>query len=54
MLRSEEIDIVTVATPDHLHADVAVHAAGAGVKGILCEKPIRNDSFGRGPDNPGL
>ena len=40
MLRSEEIDILTVATPDHLHADVAVNAVGAGVKGILCEKPI--------------
>lgn len=40
MLRSEDIDILTVATPDPLHADVAVHAAGTGVKGILCEKPI--------------
>lgn len=40
MLHSEEIDILTVATPEHLHAEVAVNAANAGVKGILCEKPI--------------
>ena len=40
MLRSRDIDILAVATPDHLHADITVNAASAGVKGILCEKPM--------------
>lgn len=40
MLAEEHVDLLFVATPDHLHADIVVHAAESGVKGILCEKPI--------------
>ncbi len=40
MLAVEKLDIVTVATSDHRHADLVVNAANAGVKGIFCEKPM--------------
>lgn len=40
MLAEAELDIVTVATSDHRHADLVVDAAEAGVKGIFCEKPM--------------
>jgi predicted dehydrogenase len=40
MLRQEQPDIVSVATPDHFHADITVDAANLGAKAILCEKPI--------------
>ena len=40
MLEREDLDVVSVAMPDHLHADPVCDAANAGVKGILCEKPL--------------
>ncbi len=40
MLAKENLDIVTVATSDHRHADLVVDSANAGVKGIFCEKPM--------------
>ena len=40
MLARENLDVVSVATPDHLHADVTCEASEAGVKGIFCEKPL--------------
>ena len=40
MLANENLDIATVATSDHRHADLVVDAAEAGVKGIFCEKPL--------------
>ena len=40
MLAKGRLDILTVATSDHLHADIAVDAANAGVKGIFVEKPL--------------
>jgi predicted dehydrogenase len=40
MLARERIDLLSVVTPDHRHAQIVVDAAEAGVKGILCEKPI--------------
>ena len=40
MLDREALDIVTVATSDHRHADLVVDAANAGAKGIFCEKPL--------------
>lgn len=40
MLQSEELDLVSIVTPDHLHAESFEAAADAGVKGIFCEKPI--------------
>jgi predicted dehydrogenase len=40
MLDKEQPDLVSVATSDHVHADMTVAAAESGVRGILCEKPI--------------
>ena len=40
MLDKEELDILTVATSEHRHADITVDGARAGVKGIFCEKPL--------------
>lgn len=40
MIDKESIDILCVATPDHLHGDVVRYAAEQGVKGIFCEKPL--------------
>lgn len=40
MLEKENLDIVTVATSDHRHADLVVDASNAGTKGIFCEKPM--------------
>ncbi|MCX6044640.1 MAG: Gfo/Idh/MocA family oxidoreductase [Chloroflexi bacterium] len=40
MLAEERPDIVSVVTPDHLHADLTVAAANHGAKAIFCEKPI--------------
>ena len=40
MLAQEHPDLVSVCTPDHLHADITVAAANGGAKAILCEKPI--------------
>ncbi len=42
LLESDDIDIVSIATPNHLHADQAVRAARAG-KHILLEKPTGLD-----------
>jgi predicted dehydrogenase len=40
LLEREKVDLLTVATSDHRHAEIVVDAAAAGVRGILCEKPI--------------
>ncbi|MDE2766685.1 MAG: Gfo/Idh/MocA family oxidoreductase [Chloroflexota bacterium] len=40
MLAAEDLDLVSVVTSDHVHAQVVVDAAAAGTRGILCEKPI--------------
>ncbi len=39
MLAAERLDAVSIATPDHLHREIAVTAARAG-KHILVEKPL--------------
>ena len=39
LLESRDIDFVTIATPDHWHAQMALDAASAG-KHIYCEKPM--------------
>ena len=39
MLKSEKIDIVTIATPSGFHMEPTVAAAKAG-KHVLCEKPM--------------
>lgn len=42
LLDSGTVDAVSVTTPDHLHADVMVAAAAAGVH-MLVEKPLTTD-----------
>ena len=37
MLDREKPDLVSVATSDHLHADITVDAANGGARAILCE-----------------
>jgi predicted dehydrogenase len=39
MVQSDDIDVVTIATPSGLHMEPTVAAAGAG-KHVLCEKPL--------------
>lgn len=43
MLQREKLDIVTVATPDHLHGDIVRAVAASGVRGIFCEKPLSHE-----------
>lgn len=40
MLAHENLDMVSVVTSDHRHADITVAAAEAGVRAIFCEKPL--------------
>lgn len=39
ILNDSDVDIVLVATPNHLHAEIAIKAMRAG-KHVLCEKPV--------------
>jgi predicted dehydrogenase len=39
MIEKEDLDAVTVVTPDHLHREIAVYCAKAG-KHVLVEKPL--------------
>ena len=40
MLAQEDLDIVSVCTWPHLHAQMVIDCANAGVKAIHCEKPM--------------
>lgn len=40
MLDREKPDLISVVTPDHLHADITIEAIRSGVRAVLCEKPI--------------
>ena len=40
MLRDEALDIVSITTWPHLHAEMTVAACEAGVKAVHCEKPM--------------
>jgi predicted dehydrogenase len=40
LLSEGQLDLLSVVTSDHRHAQIVVDAAEAGVKGIFCEKPI--------------
>lgn len=39
IIERKDIQVVDIATPNHLHAEIAIAAAGAG-KIVLCEKPL--------------
>ncbi|MFZ5828768.1 MAG: Gfo/Idh/MocA family protein [Planctomycetota bacterium] len=41
ILSRDDIDAVAIATPDHWHGTIILHAAQAG-KDIYCEKPLTN------------
>ena len=40
MLAEADLDVLTVGTGDNRHADIVVDGANAGVRAILCEKPL--------------
>ena len=40
MLGEEDLDIVSISTWPHLHAEMVIAAAEAGVKAVHCEKPM--------------
>jgi predicted dehydrogenase len=46
LLRQEEPDIVSVCTWQESHPEITIACAEAGVKGILCEKPMGEDLAG--------
>jgi predicted dehydrogenase len=39
VIERKDVDVVDIVTPNHLHAEIAIAAAGAG-KTVLCEKPL--------------
>ena len=40
MLAAEKLDIVSIATNSPYHAEITIACSGAGVRAVLCEKPI--------------
>lgn len=40
MMETMNLDVIVIATPNHLHCPMTVKAANSGVKGIYCEKPV--------------
>ena len=40
MLKKEELDIVEILLPHHLHAEATIYAAKKGIKGISVQKPM--------------
>ena len=40
MLETEQLDLVSICTWPPLHCEMTIKAAQAGVRGILCEKPM--------------
>lgn len=40
MIDKESLDILSVVTSDNRHTDIVIYGANAGVKGIVCEKPL--------------
>jgi predicted dehydrogenase len=42
VVKRDDIDLISIATPNHLHKEIAIEAAKHG-KHILCEKPLANN-----------
>ncbi|OAS21217.1 Gfo/Idh/MocA family protein [Paenibacillus oryzisoli] len=42
VIERDDIDVIDIGTPNHLHAEIAIAAAQAG-KHIICEKPLAMD-----------
>jgi len=40
MFAREKLDLVSICVPNFLHKEIVVAAAGAGIGGIICEKPF--------------
>jgi predicted dehydrogenase len=40
MLREEVLDLVSVATPDHLHRQPVIDSIDSGIRNLVCEKPL--------------
>jgi len=40
LLRDEEVEVVAICSPHRFHAEQVVAACRAGVRGVLCEKPL--------------
>jgi predicted dehydrogenase len=45
LLRSDDVDVIHVCTPNHLHAEQALAAIEAG-KHVICEKPLATGEIG--------
>lgn len=43
LLADQEVDLVVIATPNHVHAEIAIAAMRAG-KHVICEKPVTMNS----------
>jgi predicted dehydrogenase len=43
MIANEQIDCLSVVTPDHLHAEIVIAATEAGIPIIFCDKPLSVD-----------
>ncbi len=43
MLEKEQLDLVCIVTPDHLHAGYMLSAMDRGARMIFCEKPLATD-----------
>jgi predicted dehydrogenase len=41
LVSRQDIDVIDISTPGHLHAELAIAAAKAG-KHVICEKPLAN------------
>jgi len=42
VVKRDDVDLISIATPNHLHKEIALEAAKYG-KHILCEKPLANN-----------
>jgi predicted dehydrogenase len=42
LVKRDDIDLISIATPNYLHKEIAIEAAKNG-KHILCEKPLANN-----------